>query len=322
MNLTGSQIKAESTQVSIAADRYNCYPGERLKFFIRFIGPALPGAEIQVHLPHVLKIEGYELPAGIPPSSLFLIEGNQEITISLKLEDFSSPGVAHDLTILTSISTFFRDQYLLCEVNLSDSEGALLSSEEIQIAVVNRSKYLEHLPEIYEQDDFINRFLMLVESFWKPTNQQIDFVSNYFDPLLTPREFLPWLASWMGMPVDEFMPEDRKRRLVQSAMFYFQQRGTKAALQDYLQVYTNGEVEIIEKRARNFVIGKEGRLGVEVALGKQNKANMVLVRIKVPREELERLALSEKMYRMKLEETVRNFIPASAYYEVDYEFIQ
>lgn len=322
MNLTETQTKAGTATVSIAADRYNCYPGETLKLFIRFIRPDQPGAELQVHLPHILKIEEYELPAGMPASKLFLVEGNQEITLSLKLDDFSIPGESYDLTILASISTFFRDQYLLCEADLSDRDGRLLSGEEIQIAVVNRSKYMEHLPEIYEQDDFINRFLMMVESFWKPANQQIDFVSSYFDPLLTPVEFLPWLASWMGMPVDEYMPEERKRKLIRSAMFYFQQRGTKAALQDYLQVYTDGVVEIFEKRAKNFVIGKEGRLGVEVALGKQNKANMVLIRIKVPKVELERLGLSEKMYRMKLEEAVRNFIPASAYFEVDYEFIQ
>ena len=73
------------------------------------------------------------------------------------------------------------------------------------------SSYLEHLPAVFQQDagkdgvNFIGRFLLAFENILsglkgsdeKGLEEIIDRIHTYFDPDLTPSEFLPWLAGWV-----------------------------------------------------------------------------------------------------------------------------
>jgi phage tail-like protein len=161
---------------------------------------------------------------------------------------------------------------------------------------------------------------MLFESFWKPINEQIEQVDNYFDPDLTPPEFIPWLASWVGLPVDDSIPLDRMRALLRNAIPLFQRRGTRQALQTYLEIYTSGQVEIVERRAANFVLGASATLGNEIALGTANRPNTVQIRLRIPQSELERSRYSAQTYQRKMTEIVRSIIPAHVLYEVDCTF--
>ena len=47
----------------------------------------------------------------------------------------------------------------------------------------------------------------------------------------------------------------------------YRRRGTRVALQCYLEIFTEQPVEILEKRAKNMALGSKARLGVGVALG-------------------------------------------------------
>jgi hypothetical protein len=97
-------------------------------------------------------------------------------------------------------------------------------------------------------------------------------------------------------------------------------RGTLVALKKYLEIYTDGHVEITERRARNFVLG-DGSLGVIIALGKKNLPNSVIIRLTVQREELERTKYTEEMYRRKMIEIVRTQIPAHVSFDLNCEFL-
>lgn len=202
------------------------------------------------------------------------------------------------------------DQYLVAEAVLVTGEAATLASESIQIAVFGKSKALQYLPELYFNDDFTSRFLMLFESFWKPITKQIDQVEYYFDPDLTPPEFVPWLASWLGLPVDPTLPTDHVRKLIKNAMMLYQYRGTYRALKTYLEIYTAGKVEIEEQRARNFVLGRDSTLGVDIALGTDNHPNSIIVNLRLPESELERNQYSQEMYHRKITAVIRAMVPA------------
>lgn len=65
------------------------------------------------------------------------------------------------------------------------------------------SSYLQYLPAIYRDNMFLGRFLCIMESVMKPIEGIIDNIACYFDPYLTPEEFLPWLAGWVGLTQDE-----------------------------------------------------------------------------------------------------------------------
>jgi phage tail-like protein len=314
-------IIAPTYSLSLAADRYNCYAGELVTLFLRFAVPQVPGTVLQLSMPRVMEVESYQLPEGISSSALSLTEVNRDYILIIPLKGPFKIGETYEIQVCVRVKTFQLDQYLLNEAALYDSGTTQLAYEAVQTAVINRGRYLQNLPEIYDGDNFINRFLMLIESFWKPVSQQIDQGYCYYDPLLTSMPFLPWLASWMGLPIEMALPQDRMRSLIRSAMMFYQRRGTFQALKTYLETYTGGEVTVIERRARDLVLGEGGRLGVEVALGKGNQSNSLEIDIRVPVGELEQVHFSEEMYRRKVNEIVRSLVPAHTVYHVQCDFV-
>ncbi len=320
MPKTAPAITINDTHFDLAVDFYNRYPGEALTIFLRFTAPDLPNAKVQLSLPKVMVVESYE----VSPSSSVLqpavIEAEQELIVYIPLNEEFVVGQEYIVTVHSRINTFYIDQYLIIQATLLNKDTEPVHTEELNVAVIGKGAYLHYLPEIYESDDFTSRFLMLFESFWKPITRQVDQVEMYFDPLLTPSEFLPWLASWLGLPIDNHLPIERNRLLIQNAMQISQCRGTVAALKKYLEIYTAGQVEIAERRAKNFVLG-DASLGVVVALGKKNSPNSVSIKLSIPNEELERTKYSPEMYQRKINEIVRTQIPAHVTFELNCEFI-
>jgi phage tail-like protein len=245
---------------------------------------------------------------------------NQESILHVPLADSFKVDEIYEMSVSVRVKTFQMDQYLLSEAELFYGESISLAYEAVQIAVLSKAKYLKHLPEIYERDDFVSHFLMLIESFWKPISQQIEQMNAYFDPVLTSPVVLPWLASWVGLSVDKSLPLERVRALLKSAMIFYQQRGTLQALVAYLETFTGGEVHVLERRARNFILGKQCNLGVEIALGKENQPNSLLIEVAVPPEEIIALKLSNDMYQRKINDIVRSLVPAHTIFDVHCEF--
>lgn len=112
------------------------------------------------------------------------------------------------------------------------------------------SSYLEHLPSIFSQDDFSGRFLLIFEHLLLPVDRQIDHLAQLFDPRMTPGEWLPWLASWVDLVLDETWPEKTRRELIRSAVELYQWRGTAQGLKAYLRIYTGVTPEIFEPISR------------------------------------------------------------------------
>ncbi len=108
------------------------------------------------------------------------------------------------------------------------------------------SRLLAYLPSIYADNPFLGLFLMIFDSTWLPLELQIDQLYAYFDPRLTPSEFLPWLSTWVDLVLDENWPEARRRDLTLHATDLYRRRGTAGALRDYLRIYMNAEPEIAE----------------------------------------------------------------------------
>ena len=206
-----SVVVEQTNELSLAVDRYNCYPGEQLTLYLRFTCPEGAGGEVQIILPRVMSIEKFCLPEGVSDQSLSLVEREQELIVILPMQSSFQPCSVYDMEIRARVNTFYIDQYLLIRSSLLNSDKQLIYSASLQVTVYSKGKYLKYLPEIYESDDFISRFLMLFESFWKPISQQIDQIDSYFDPNLAPDNFIPWLSSWVGLPVDSSLRLDRVR---------------------------------------------------------------------------------------------------------------
>ena len=297
-------------RLSLAVDYQNRYSCELVTYFIHFRVPEQPKAVLQFTIPKVMEIETYKFPPGISSDLPSMAETAQEKIILIPLGEGFNEGEFYEIQIKARIHTFSMDQYLVAEASLVINSEKVLATETLQIAVYGKGKYLKYLPELYDSDDFTSRFLMLFESFWKPVNQQIDQVEYYFDPDLTPPEFVPWLASWLGLQVDPNLPLERVRTLLKNAMMLYQYRGTYRALKKYLEIYTEGKVEITEQRAKNFALGKNSTLGVDIALGSKNRPGSLIINLHTSEKELERMKFSDEMYQRKMKEVIRTMIPA------------
>lgn len=308
------------TQLCLAADYYNRYPGELMTFYLQFVVPEHAGAVLQFALPRVLKVESYDLPSGIPTSLPVVTEVDQDLVVMISLDHYFKASQQYEIQVRVRINSFYFDHYLLAEAKVLDAALSCIATEAVQVAVLGKGRYLEYLPELYQSDEFTSRFLMLFESFWKPICQQIDQVENYFDPRLTPQGFLPWLSSWIGLPDDKNLPVVRQRNLLRQAMRLFQCRGTLYALKTTLEIYTEGEINIVERRANNFVLGQGSSLGAAIALGRANQPDSISIKMRLSQAELMRTQFSKEMYLRKISEIIRGLVPAHTVFDLDCEF--
>ena len=115
------------------------------------------------------------------------------------------------------------------------------------------SRYLHHLPAVYQEDDFLGRFLLIFEALWEPLEWRQNHLDNYFTATTAPAGFLPWLASWLGLVLDKHWPEERRRRLLMEAMELYRWRGTSYGLSRMLEISTGVTPTITEDPKKPYV---------------------------------------------------------------------
>lgn len=102
------------------------------------------------------------------------------------------------------------------------------------------------LPAIYQEDEFAMRFIAGFDDVLAPVLLTLDCLIDYFDPALTPTDFLEWLAGWVGIEVDEAWETERRRAAVATAVEMYRMRGTISGLRANLEVLSGGQVEITD----------------------------------------------------------------------------
>lgn len=108
------------------------------------------------------------------------------------------------------------------------------------------SYLVQYLPEIYQQEAFLGRFLRIFEDVLAPIERMLDSMHGYFDPSTTPPEVLEWLATWLGISTDERWPLARRRMFVRRANQMFQLRGTKKGLSIAVEALTGNVPSIVQ----------------------------------------------------------------------------
>lgn len=123
-----------------------------------------------------------------------------------------------------------------------------------------QSRYLEHLPVLFQEEEFLGRYLLLFESIWEPLERRQDHLPAYFDPRTSPASFLPWLAGWLNIAFNEHWPEPRRRHLLAEAIDLYRWRGTRYGLARMLEVCGEVSAEVTEDANREFVVRVRVRL--------------------------------------------------------------
>jgi phage tail-like protein len=119
--------------------------------------------------------------------------------------------------------------------------------------IARTSAYLRHLPIIFQDNDFLGRYLLLFESIWEPLERRQDHVESYFDPATCPASFLPWLAGWLDPSLDTQWPEARLRALLGEAVELYRWRGTRYGLARTIELCTGLTPIILDDPATPFV---------------------------------------------------------------------
>ncbi|MFW2438538.1 MAG: phage tail protein [Arenicellales bacterium] len=90
--------------------------------------------------------------------------------------------------------------------------------------------------------DFTDRFLAIFDRGFRQIEQQIDQQASLFDPMSAPtgtknRDFLTWLASWVGVQFFHGWSSLQKRQFLKQASQLFTLRGTRKGLMQQLLWY-------------------------------------------------------------------------------------
>lgn len=106
-----------------------------------------------------------------------------------------------------------------------------------------------NLPAIYQEDPLTGRFTLAFDDALATVILTLDNLDAYADPALAPRDFVDWLAGWVGFPIGEAWPEERSRQLIAEAVELYRWRGTIRGLRALLAVYTGLEPEVTDTGA-------------------------------------------------------------------------
>ena len=97
--------------------------------------------------------------------------------------------------------------------------------------------------------------------------RQIAALPALFDPMLTPEEFLPWLASWAAVSLNPLMSLERSRRLVSQIVPLYRMRGTRRYLEAVLALCVDAFVSVSETDTFEFEVGGHATVGLDAYLG-------------------------------------------------------
>lgn len=334
--------------VSCVAERNRVYGSESVTFFAQVeVRAPVEGFTLRMRMPVGMEIETYgaidsdllpnfEASAApetlVDPRSLAPVLAEPVRYVVWEVAAAQEPGARYEYEVQVRVNPALQGNQVqsLATVYV---DGETVDHEAAAIQVLDRAAYLQYLPALYGQDEFMGRFLMLFESFWRPIEGQIDQIHYYLDPQLTPARFLPWMASWFRLSVEsEEWTEAKQRRLLASMIWLYRKRGTKHALQEYLEILTGHPVEITEQRAKDFRLGASARLGVGIALGKGNTPHTFRVFVQLdPLKRPQGLAddewarekrRREEERRRLIDQLIADEKPAHTNYSVEYEVVE
>ncbi len=137
--------------------------------------------------------------------------------------------------------------WLAAQFSSDGSDTPVLSQVQVQF---DRDSYLEYLPAIYRDKtpcgDFLLRFLSLFESLYQDVEGEIRGLPVLFDPKATPKEFLGWLAEWLGLELDETWSEAKQRQILGEIFRLYARRGTPSGLRRMLKLFAGVDAVVEE----------------------------------------------------------------------------
>jgi phage tail-like protein len=113
---------------------------------------------------------------------------------------------------------------------------------------------LRRIPRTFSRDtadaDFLRRFLAICDGLIDEMDGRAAQRQLLLDPYATPEDMLPWLASFLGMTLDDRWPAAARRELVANAAWLFRFRGTVPGLTKFLELYLGKDAVVLIEQFR------------------------------------------------------------------------
>lgn len=240
------------------------YPGKPGEFLVSLSNPTNSSLEWK------LEIEG-EFPndwCNLNKTNFeeILPRGKREFPISLMVpenyfEDSSNinenqPCLQIDYQM--QISIYFKQ---------NQQQPQLIKYQVLNLLVRPNISYLDFLPNIYQEVDFVGRLVGIFEQAFDPAVQTTDTLWAYLDPLTAPAAMQNFLAHWVAWDIDSRWDINKQRQLIRNAITIYRWHGTRYGLRLYLHLYTglpldenlpevDKHISIQEVFNDGFVLGK------------------------------------------------------------------
>lgn len=197
-----------------------------------------------------------------------------------------------------------------------------------------RKELLNYLPAIYQERDdgqeskFVGRLLTPFENILLGSGEQgtsksgeeelargleeeVAELPKLFDPWETPKEFLPWLASWVGLSFRPELSEDRRRKLLANIVPLYRIRGTRRYLEELLQLCVDAFATVSDAEIPGLQVGEYSTVGVDAYI-EGGPPHFFLVTLVAPK-----LAQEEKEKQVAIAHSViERAKPAHTFYEL------
>ncbi len=145
-------------------------------------------------------------------------------------------------------------RYLWLRLQLRGNGLATPAIEHVQVEFP-RISLLRYLPPVFAEDpsgtQLTDRFLSIFDTTMRSIETKLDYLAGYFDPLSAAadpkagRDFLSWLASWIGVQFDRQWPEEKRRQFLQRAARLYHIRGTREGMYRQLLFFLGMEPQTI-----------------------------------------------------------------------------
>lgn len=249
------------------------YPGEASELLVQLENVSDRDLEIDAHVTGTfpnqwcrLGLEGQSLPRGSTMEAVLYFQ--------IAADFFESP-VGHQAG--QPLTLDYNGDFELRYRQPEQDNYTAHQTAAFQVFVRPHSLYLDFLPDIYREVDFVGRFLKIFEQTFEPNVQMWSNLWAYIDPKTAPEAMLPFLAHWVGWPLTPQLSLQRQRQLIAGAVELYRWRGTRRGLRYAIHLFTDlpldedrpeteKSISIQEIGGRGFVLG-ETRLGRDATMG-------------------------------------------------------
>lgn len=177
--------------------------------------------------------------------------------------DLMRPFLAHQILNAQDVLLYHaKGRFLWMEIQLHAETESIPQILSMKVYAEGHS-FLRYLPEIYQaepENDFLKRYLSLFEAVYQDMDSKIRTAARQLDPRSADREFLIWIARWMGISDVQLWPEEKLRILLNGIVRKNLIRGTKAYMEYMIQVFTGepplfveyGEIEQYKEQPETY----------------------------------------------------------------------